>query len=77
MTTFIETAASRETSVEIMEAIWEVCEGDEDRANKTWMFGPYGFELEQIIEIVTKDGSKTTDFVWGVLGDQWEVGLKS
>lgn len=73
MTSFIESAASRETSVELMEAILEVAQGDEDRAVKIWEDGATDAELTAIIEIVTKNGMyETTDFCWGASGSKWE-----
>lgn len=73
MTSFIKSAASRETSVELMEAILEVARGDEERALKIWEDGATGAELTAIIEIVTKNGMyETTDFCWGASGSQWE-----
>ena len=72
MTKFINTAASRETSDEIMEAIFRVSGEDEARAVAIWENGPSDEEMTAIIEIVTKNGMyNTTDFVWGAAGAEW------
>ena len=76
MTSFIETAASRETSEELMEAILRVAGNDENRATKIWEDGPTDAELVAIVEIVTGNGrTKTTDYCWGAAGTQWEQQL--
>jgi len=72
MTNFIETASSRETSEELMEAILRVAGGDEARAEKIWEDGPTDAELTAIVEIVTNNGMyETTDFFWGAAGNDW------
>ncbi|MFT0137264.1 YccJ family protein [Alcanivoracaceae bacterium MT1] len=72
MSKFIESAASRETSVELMEAILEVAGGDEAIAEQIWEDGARDEELVAIIEIVTKNGvHETTDFCWGAAGTDW------
>jgi len=72
MSQFIESAASRETSVELMEAILKVSGGNEARAEKIWEDGPSDAEQVAIIEIVTNNGMhETTDFVWGADGSDW------
>jgi len=72
MKSFIETAASRETSEELMEAIFRVAGRDEGRAVKIWEDGPTDAELTAIIEIVTGNGrTETTDYCWGSAGSGW------
>lgn len=72
MTNFIETASSRETSVELMEAILRVAGDDEARAEQIWEDGPTDAELVAIVEIVTNNGMyETTDFFWGAEGNDW------
>lgn len=72
MTHFVETAASRETSSELMEAILRVAGNDEVRATKIWEDGPTDAELFAIIEIVTGNGrTETTDYCWGAAGTSW------
>lgn len=72
MSKFTESAASRETSPELMDAILEVG-GDEAQAVRIWEDGPTHAELDALIEIVTKNGMyETTDFVWGEAGEHWE-----
>lgn len=69
--TFIDSADSRETSREIMEAITKVAR-DLDHAEQIWEEGPTETELCHIVEIVTKNGMyDVTDFVWGAAGDEW------
>lgn len=72
MKSFIESAESRETSGELMEAILKVAGGDEAKAEAIWADGPNSSELAAIIEIVTKNGQhETTEFCWGAAGDNW------
>lgn len=69
---FIDSADSRETSKELMEAILFAAGGDEARAVSIWENGPSDAELVCIIERVTKNGLyATTDFVWGAAGNGW------
>ena len=69
---FIATAASRETSEEIMEAI-AFCARDEAEAVKIWEDCPGREFLTAIVEIVTNNGMlETTDFEWGAMGSDWE-----
>lgn len=71
MSNFIESASSRETSVEIMEAILKVANGNEQIAEQIWEDASDA-ELVAIIEIVTNNGMhETTDFVWGAAGEEW------
>jgi len=68
---FIDTANARETSPEIMEAIWWLSRGDEDFANGVWE-APTPDEFTAIWERVTMNGQRdATDFVWGALGSDW------
>jgi hypothetical protein len=68
MSKFIESSASRESSVEIMEAILKVAGGNADTADNIWG-APNSGELVAIIEIVTNNGQlDTSDFVWGESG---------
>lgn len=76
MSNFIESAESRETSRELMEAILKVAGRDEEKAKQIWEDGPDSGELVCIIEIVTKNGIyETTDFYWGEAGHNWESEL--
>lgn len=78
MSEFIESAASRETSTELMEAILKVAQDDESRAEDIWEDGPSDAELTAIVEIVTKNGMyDTTDFFWGAAGSNWEEALSA
>ena len=71
MTNFINTAASRETSAELMDAIFRVADENESRAMVIWDC-PTDEQMTAIIEIVTKNGMyETTDFVWGEAGAEW------
>ena len=64
--TFIETAESRGTSPELMEAIFAVAGNDEARAVQIWEDGPTENEMVAIVEIVTKNGlASPDDFCWG------------
>ena len=70
-TTFIETADSRETSKELMEAIYFVAGRNDDEAVRIWE-DPTESELLAIWERVTKNGLIAADeFCWGADGSQW------
>ena len=68
--TFIETAASRETSNEIMEAIRAVA-GSESAAVRVWEEPTYEESLA-VWERVTNNGMRpSTDYCWGAAGSGW------
>jgi len=72
MSNFVNLADSRETSVELMEAILAAAGNDEALALDIRENGPDSAHLSAIIEIVTKNGLyDTTDFVWGAAGTNW------
>lgn len=74
MSKFLESAAARETSPELMEAIHFVAGGDDARAVDMWAHGVTGGELASIVERVTKNGlHEPTDFVWGAMGSDWAL----
>lgn len=63
---FVETAESRCTSPELMEAIFAVSGKDETRSVQIWGDGPSEDEMVAIVEIVTKNGRLSAyDFYWG------------
>jgi hypothetical protein len=65
-TTFLESRHSRETCIEIMEAILHVAGGDGDEAARIWE-DPSDRELLAIWERVTKNGLRDArEFPWGV-----------
>ena len=67
---FIDTASSRETSVEIMEAILAVA-GSETEAARVWDAPTYP-EALAIWERVTSNGLRdSTDYCWGAAGSDW------
>lgn len=75
MNAFIESAESRETSRELMEAMLYVAGGNERRADKLWQ-EPGPGELLAIWERVTKNGLiPSADFCWGASGSDWADGL--
>jgi hypothetical protein len=74
MSNFIESANSRETSAELMEAILYVA-GSEGAAVRVWE-EPTEAEALAIWERVTKNGLlDSTDFCWGVAGSGWAKAL--
>lgn len=76
MSKFIESADSRDTSVELMEAILYVA-GNETNAVRVWE-EPTATEALAIWERVTKNGLlESSDFCWGVAGSRWaeELGV--
>lgn len=75
MSTFIQSATSRETSVEIMEAIHIVSGRDDAEAGRVWE-DPTETELLAIWEIVTKNGLVAAEeFCWGASGSKWADGI--
>jgi hypothetical protein len=72
---FTATADSRETSQEIIDAIWEVSGKNEAEAVRVWE-SPREEEVGAIWEIVTKNGlRKATDYCWGTNGSRWYEAL--
>ena len=72
MSNFVNSANSRETSVELIEAILAAAGNDEALALDILENGPDSAHLSVIIEIVTKNGMyETTDFTWGAAGTNW------
>lgn len=75
MLTFLQTAASRETSTEIMEAILYVAGNNETQAERIWT-EPTFDELLAICERVTKNGLiPSSEFCWGASGSDWADGI--
>lgn len=76
MKTFIETADSRETSKEIMEAIMFVAGGDSSEAVRIWE-EPTEAELLAIWERVTQNGlHDASEYCWGADGSKWASSIK-
>ena len=76
MKTFIETADSRETSKEIMEAIVFVAGGDSAEAVRIWE-EPTEAEMLAIWERVTQNGlHNASAFFWGCDGSKWADSIK-
>ena len=74
MSTFIESATSRETSAELMEAILAVA-GSEQAAERVWE-DPSNREALAIWERVTKNGQRSaSEFCWGANGSTWANAL--
>lgn len=74
-TQWIESAEARETSREIMAAIWTVAQSDADEAERIWD-DPTEAERVAICEISTNNGLRCApeDFCWGACGSSWMVG---
>lgn len=71
MTTFLETADSRGTSTELMEAILFVAGSNEAEAERVWE-EPTETEMVSIWERVTKNGLvDANEFCWGAAGSHW------
>ena len=69
---FLSSGDSRETSPELMEAIYFVSGCDNKRAADIWEHGVTDGELVSIVERVTHNGLREpTDFVWGAMGSNW------
>jgi hypothetical protein len=70
---FLATADSRQTSVELMEAIWQLARGDAVTAEALWN-APTDDTILDIQEIVTKNGRlEASDFFWGASGSNWAL----
>jgi hypothetical protein len=73
MSIFLKSADARETSMQIMEAIWTISRRDEAAAERIWA-EPDGAELIAIWEIVTKNGLIDEGaFFWGAAGNDWNA----
>jgi hypothetical protein len=69
---FLSSGHARETSPELMEAIYCVAGRDDTRAVDMWENGVTDDELATIIKRVTHNGlHDTTEFCWGELGNDW------
>lgn len=74
--TFIESADSRGTSSELMEAILYVAGGNEAEAGRIWE-RPTEAEQIAIWERVTKNGLiADTEFYWGESGNDWATDIR-
>ena len=68
---FIESGTSRETSQEIIDAIWSISDKTDADASRVWT-EPDPDELLAIWEIVTGNGLRSAaDYTWGASGYQW------
>lgn len=70
---FLASAENRETSDEIMNAIWRVAGCDYRSAVSLWEHGPDSAQLASIVEITTGNGrdGKPEDYFWGAAGNDW------
>lgn len=70
--TFLHSGDSRETSPEIIAAIWTISNKSDADAERIWS-EPDPDELLAIWEIVTKNGLRAAaDYYWGASGYQWD-----
>ena len=77
MKNFIDTADSRKTSTELMEAIFYTSGKSEKLAERIWA-EPTNDELIAIWERVTKNGNiESTDFCWGAAGSRWAANVEN
>ena len=70
MSKFLNSADKRETSQEIIDAIWKLAGGDEKLAEKIWS-APSEPQQVDILDMIKEIG-EPEDFVWGDHGDQWQ-----
>ena len=71
MNTFIQSAESRETSVEIMEAIAHLAHYGNQEAERIWS-SPTCSEVEHITQIVTRYGlDDPSCYYWGYSDNRW------
>jgi hypothetical protein len=70
---FLDSGDSRETSDEIMAAIYVLAKNNPDVANQIWA-DPSDPEILSIWETVTKNGLiDSTEFFWGSAGAKWAL----
>ena len=68
---FLETADSRETSIELMASILAVADGNEAQAVRIWE-DPSEAEMLAIWERVTQNGfHDASEYCWGAEGSKW------
>jgi hypothetical protein len=68
---FLETADSRETSIELMASILAVADGNEAQAVRIWE-DPSEDEMRAIYARVTQNGlHDASEFCWGAQGSKW------
>ena len=68
---FLETADSRETSIELMASILAVADGNETDAARIWE-DPSEAEMLAIWERVTQNGlHDASEYCWGAEGSKW------
>ena len=71
MPAFLDSADSRETSIELMEAILKTARDNEVEAVSIWE-DPTEEQLIAVWEVVTKNGlSDASEFCWGESVDSW------
>ena len=71
MTTFLHSGDSRDTSQEIMAAIWSISDKTDADAARIWT-EPDPNELLAVWEIVTGNGLRAAaEYCWGASGYQW------
>ena len=71
MPAFLDSADSRETSIELMEAILKVAGDNKVEAASIWE-DPTEEQKIAIWEVATKNGLiDASDFCWGESGDSW------
>jgi hypothetical protein len=68
--TFIATAASRETSIEVMRAIAFFAR-DLSEAEAIWDGDAIDCTMQDIWENATSNGAKNVDLCWGDAGEAW------
>lgn len=74
---FVATADSRETDVELMEAIYKAAESDHADPAQVWE-NPTPAQVVAITEIATNNGqSETTDYCWGAAGSNWACAMST
>lgn len=72
MSNFLKTAASRETSQEIIDVIYRHCQGDEEGCETIWQGDGNECDYLAIWEMVTKNGlTNAKEFCWGAAGYDW------
>ena len=68
--TFIATAASRDTSIEVMRAIAFFAR-DLSEAEAIWDGDAIDCTMQDILENATSNGARIVDLCWGDAGEAW------
>ena len=67
---FLDSHDARDTSKEIMTAIYDLAHHSDHAAEQIWE-DPTHSQLMAVQKAVTRNGKRPTDFFWGAAGKHW------